>query len=98
MVCLLLLTPPYLGIPEEALTQCLEGRIAKSLLQNSLECDALAKLQDIMKRLPNAQAKRHDSLQPRQLGGIKTNKKLRGKQMSPHRASGKVYIPTRVQH
>lgn len=43
-----------------------KGRIAKSLLQNSLERDALAKLQEVMKRLPNAQAKRHDSLQPRQ--------------------------------
>lgn len=64
-----------LGISDEALTQWPEGRVTKSLLQNSLECGALAKLQEVMRTLPNVETKRHDSLQPRQLGGIKINKR-----------------------
>lgn len=64
VVCSLLLSPPYLGISERALTQRPEGRVAKSLLQNSLECDVLAQLQGVMKRLLSAQTKRHVSLQP----------------------------------
>lgn len=52
------------NIRERALMQCPEGRVAKSLLQNSLEYDVLAQLQGVMKRLLSVQTKRHVSFQP----------------------------------
>lgn len=79
VVCLLLLAPPYLGISEEAHNVQkaeLPSHFCRTAWSVFCRCVfALAKLQEVMGRLPNAQAKRHDSLQPRQLGGIKINKR-----------------------